>query len=122
MDLPTLKFPPGAHLCAPGDYVVRRTGVGRWELFRVDDLLLAKRLIPLAGDPGTLVPEEHTLDSAAPAYFDEVLLLLTAFESTFDDEPAARRAIDGQALKERAGGLLRPAREFSARDCRTVRR
>jgi hypothetical protein len=116
-----LAFPPGAVVCAPGDYLICRDVVKRWQVYRLEDLLLVKRLVPLPDDPSTLMLEEHARDSMAPAYAEETHLLMTAFEPGFADEPQALQAIDQQALSERATGLLRPAREFPAHDCRVVR-
>jgi hypothetical protein len=90
-------------------------------VYRVDDLLLVKRLLPLSSDPSRLIVEEHAVDSVAPAYVQEVELLVTAFAPDFADEPQAVQAIQRHALTERARGLLRSAREFPASDCRIVR-
>ncbi|HLE57250.1 MAG TPA: hypothetical protein VJB15_09215, partial [Rhodothermia bacterium] len=100
MDQDSIAFPKGAVACAPGDYLVcRRSGAG-WLVYRVEDLLLVKRLLPRLTTPPTLILEEVLLDSKTPAYFNEVQLLLTSFAPQFADETDALRAIDRQALTE----------------------
>lgn len=117
----TLEFPKGSVACAPEDYLVCR-GVGsRWQVYRVEDVLAAKRLVPDPSAPAILLFEEDLLDSMAPAYLGDVLLLLTALGPDFADEAVAKDAIRRQALTERVRGLLRPAREFSTAECRVVR-
>jgi hypothetical protein len=116
-----LTFPEGSAVCAPGDYLIcRRSGAGR-QIYRVDDLLMVKRLVPSLNNHSALMLEEHLLDSMAPAYFNEVQLLLTAFDSNLTDESEVLQAIQLQTLNERAKGLLRAARDFTGPDCRVVR-
>lgn len=117
-----LTFPEGAAVCAAGDYLIRREADKSWRAYRVEDLLAVQRLVPIQTDPSSLMVEEHLLDSMAPAYFNEVQLLLTAFEPAFADEAGASRAIDNQTLTERETGLLRSARAFTPTSCRVVRR
>lgn len=117
----TLEFPKGSVACAPEDYLVCRDVGSRWQVYRVEDILAAKRLIPDPSAPATLLFEEDMLDSMAPAHFGDVLLLLTALGPDFADEAIAKDAIRRGVLTERVRGLLRPAREFSAADCRVVR-
>jgi hypothetical protein len=121
MDQFSITFPNGAVVCAAGDYLICRHSGEGWKVYRVEDLLLVKRLMPLANDPSTLFIEEHMLDSMTPAYFNEVQLLLTAFDPDFADESKALQAIHLQTLTVRAKGLLRLAREFTEPDCRVVR-
>ena len=116
----SIPFPEGALVCAAGDYLIRRRSAGAWRVYRVEDLLLVKRLLPLFNDPSTLLLEEHLRDSVTPAYADEVHLLLTAFDPEFDAEAEASQAVRLKTLTERAKGLLRPAREFTAEACRKV--
>ena len=117
----SLAFPEGAAVCAAGDYLLCRRPGEAWRVYRVEDILTVKRLVPVVDDPSTLMLEEHLLDSVTPAYHEEVQLLLTAFDPTFDDEPEALQAVRQQTLHERERGLLRPARELNAPDCRAVR-
>jgi hypothetical protein len=123
MDASFIRFPKGAVVCAPGDYLLchgRPTGCAGWRVYRVEDLLLVKRLVPVLPDPATLMLEEQVLDSVAPAYFNDVQLLLTAFDPGFADEAEALRAVDRRSLTARATGVLRPAREFAEPECRVV--
>jgi hypothetical protein len=113
----TLGFPEGSIECMPEDYIVRRRSGSRWEVYRVEDILSVKRLVPRSNDPLTLAFEEDLLDSMTPAYFGEVQLLVTAFDPGFTEESAAKEAIQSKALVMRAEGVLRPAREFSRADC-----
>lgn len=120
MDEFSIAFSKGSVVCAGGDYLIcHRAGEG-WKVYRVEDLLLVKRLVPLLTDPPALLIEEQMLDSMTPAYANEVQLLVTVFDSTFDDESAALQAIHDQTLTERSRGLLRPAREFPGSDCRVI--
>jgi hypothetical protein len=120
MDQYSVAFPEGAVVCTPRDYLIcRHLGEG-WQVYRVEDLLMVKRLIPRATDPPTLIIEEHLLDSMAPAYFNEVQLLLTALDPKFAGEQEALQAIYHQTLTERVEGLLRPIREFTEPECRVV--
>ncbi|WP_157237936.1 hypothetical protein [Desulfobacter curvatus] len=92
-----------------------------WQVYRVEDILLVKRLLPVRNDPSTLLIEEHMLDSMTPAYFNEVHLLLTVLDLDFTDESKAIQAIHLQTLNERTRGVLRPASEFTEPDCRVIR-
>jgi hypothetical protein len=103
-----LTFPSGCIECMAGDYLIGQD----WLVFRVDDLLSVSRLVALDTQPITLMAEDTLLDSMTPAYFGEAHLLLTAFDPVFADETAARQAILGNTLVERARGLLRSARDF----------
>jgi len=116
----SVSFPSGSVVCAPGDYVVGRDSRSRWKVYQVEDLLLIKRLIPAVYDPASLLIEEHTLDSIVPAYYNEVQLLLTAYESDFAGESEAVEAIRLRTLAEQVKHLLRPAKEFPASDCRVI--
>jgi hypothetical protein len=120
VDQVSIAFPKGSVVCATGDYLICHHSGEGWKVYRVEDLLLVKRLLPLLNDPSALLVEEHTLDSIAPAYFNEVHLLLTAFDSNFADEAEALQAIQLQTPKERAKRLLRAAREFTEADCRVA--
>lgn len=122
MNLDALAFPPGSVVCAPGDYLICRHSGAGWQVYRVEDLLLVKRLVSCLTTPPTLALEEQLLDSMAPAYFNEVQLLLTSFGASFADEPEALRAVLDRTLTERASGLLRPARTFTEADCRVLLR
>ncbi|MCS6303122.1 MAG: hypothetical protein H8K07_05590 [Nitrospira sp.] len=89
-------------------------------MYRVENIILVKRLLPLLNNPATLLIEEQMLDSMSPVYHNEVQLLLTAFDPIFSNESEAVQAIHLQNLTERVEGLLRLARGFSERDCRVV--
>ena len=115
------QFPPGGIECRPGDHVICREASGRWIVYRVEDLLLVKRLIVPLSAPTSLALEEDLLDSITPAYFREVHLLLTSFDPDFADESAARDAVARQTLTEREHGLLRSAQNFLATTCHVVR-
>lgn len=115
------QFPPGGIECRPGDHVICRAASGRWIVYRVDDVLLVKRLVVRPSTPASLALEEDLLDSITPAYFREVQLLLTSFDPDFADESAASDAIARQALTEREHGLLRSAQNFPATTCRVIR-
>jgi hypothetical protein len=117
----SIAFPKGAVVCAAGNYLICHPSPERWQVYRVEDILLVKRLVPLLDDPSILLIEEHMLDSMSPAYFNEAQLLLTAVDPDFTSEAEALQAIHLQKLTERAKGLLRPAREFTKPDCRVVR-
>lgn len=121
MDQFSIAFPKGAVACAPGDYLICHHSGDGWKVYRVEDILLIKRLVPFLNDPSMLLIEEHMLDSMPPAYFNEVQLLLTEFESNFTDESEALQSIRLQALTERARGLLRAGHDFTETDCRVVR-
>lgn len=117
----SIAFSKGSVVCAPGDYLICHRGEG-WKVYKVEDLLLVKRLVPVLTDPPELLIEEHALDSMTPAYANEVQFLVTLFDSDFDDESAALQAIHQQTLTGRTKGLLRPAREFPELDCQVVHR
>jgi hypothetical protein len=121
MDQFSIAFPKGAVVCAAGDYLICHPSGEGWQVYRVEDILLIKRLVPLLDDPSMLLIEEQMIDSIAPAYFNEVQLLLTVFDPIFADEPEALQALYHQTLAERAKGLLRPAHGFTESDCRVVR-
>ena len=120
MDQFSISFPAGSVVCAAGDYLARHDSDEGWEVFRVEDLLLVKRLLPVLNDPSAMLIEEHMLDSMPPAYADEVQLLLTAFDPNFTDESEALQAIRNQTLTPRVKGLLRSAREFPESECWVV--
>jgi len=122
MDQFCVAFPKGSVVCAAGDYLICCHSGEERKIYRVEDLLLVKRLLPSLNDPSTLLIEEHTLDSMSPAYGSEVQLLLTAVDPEFAGEPTALPAIHLQTPTERAKGLLRPARDFTEPDCTVVRR
>jgi hypothetical protein len=121
MDQFSIAFPEGAVVCAAGDYLICHLSGERWHVYKVKDLLLVKRLVPSLNESSTLLIEEDMLDSMAPAYSNEVQLLLTAVDPDFADESEALQAIHLQKLTERTKGLLRPAREFTEQNCRAVR-
>lgn len=120
MDQFSIAFPRGAVVCTAGDYLICHHLGREWRVYKVEDLLLLKRLIPVDNAPSMLLIEEHLLDSMTPAYFNEVQLLLTAFVAYFTNESEALQAIHRQTLTERTKGLLRPAREFTEPNCRLV--
>lgn len=121
MDQVFVNIPDGSVKCTPGDYLIFHRPDARWQVYRVEDLLLVKRLVAMPADPSALMIEGHALDSVAPAYFNEVHLLLTAFAPDFIGEPEAVQAIHGQTLIEHVKGLLRPSHEFSEPNCRVIR-
>ena len=117
----SVEFPAGAAVCAAGDYLLPRRSAGGSEVYRVDDLVLLKRLVPSLSDPSTLLIEEHTLDSITPAYVNEVHLLLTALDPDVFGAQAALEPVQLQALPEGVKGLLRRAGEFAGAEWRVVR-
>ncbi|SRR6266542_5976084 len=117
MELATYTFPPESVYCEPGDYLLCKMPDGKSVVYRVEDLLLVKRLVRFGTEPSDLVLEEHLLDSVAPAYLGEIHLLLTMFEPSFDAEDAAIDAIRSHQLTETAKGLLRSARDFAKSHC-----
>jgi|SRR5918911_2087022 hypothetical protein len=121
MDQFSFAFPIESVVCATGDYLICHHSGEAWQVYLVEDLLIVKRLVPLLNDPATLMLEEQLLDSMPPAYFNEVQLLVTAFDSNFTDKSEALQAIQLQTLTERAQGLLRAARQFTELDCWVVR-
>jgi hypothetical protein len=114
-------LPPESVECEPGDHLLCRTPDGRLEVYLVEDLLLVKRLVRLAGETPDLVLEELLLDSVAPAYFNEVHLLLTALEPSPGSEEEAVEAVRTGRLTAAAEGLLRSAREFTRSRCQVFR-
>lgn len=117
----SIAFPEGSVVCNAGDYLVCQCSATEWRVYRVEDILLIKRLVPFKQNPSILLIEEHMLDSMTPAYFNEVQLLLTVTASVFADELKALQAIQLQTLDEQTQGVLRPAHEFSESDCRVFR-
>lgn len=115
------RFPQGGVECMSGDYVICGQSGSRWEVYRVEDILLVRRLVARLTTPATLVVEDDLLDSMTPAYFGEVQFLLTVFDPDFAEESAAIEAIQKKALRQRVHGLFRAAREFSKTDCRVFR-
>ena len=75
-----------------------------------------QRLIALADDPRQLVVEGDLLDSVAPRYLAEPYYLLTLFEPVCASEEEARRAVERSVWTRRINGVVRPAREFTARN------
>ena len=117
----TISFPPGAPVCGPGDHLVCPLPSGRWGVYRVEDLLLVERLVPLLPDPSALMREANLLDSMAPAYDGEVHLLLTVADGEFPDASAAEAAVRQGGLADRMAGVLRSARDVSDPACRVIR-
>jgi hypothetical protein len=121
MDSFITAFPEGAVICRRGDYLLRRQQDLRWRVFMVEDLIRLSRLIPESEHSPSLMLEDHLLDSMAPAYQDEVYLLLTAYDETFANDPEARQAIELGIRSPATHGLLRPARDFKQSDCQVIR-
>lgn len=115
-----LTFPPECIECTAGDHLIGRMTEGRWQVYRVDDILAVQRLVPDGGSPPRLIAEADLLDSLKPAYFAEAQLLLSLCGPTFNDENAARQAIEHRALTIQVEGLLRPLHSFLKADCRVV--
>lgn len=113
-------FPAGGVECMAGDYILSPQAPTGWQVCRVDDILAIERLVASATVPVTLTLETTLLDSATPAYFGEVHLLLTVFDPVFADEAAARQAVGQGSLVERMRGLLRRARDFPGDGCKVV--
>ncbi len=116
----SFQFPPGGIECRPGDYIIRREADGRWSVYRVEDVLLVKRLLVRSSTPASLALEEDVLDSMTPAYFREVQLLVTAFAPDFADDAAAMEVVARQTLTEGEHGMLRSAQDFPAATCRVI--
>jgi hypothetical protein len=114
-------FPPESVHCEQGDHLLCETPDGRVVVYRVDDLLLVKRLVRLGNEGSDLVLEELLLDSVAPAYFNEVHLLLTALEPSLSSEEEAVEAIRTHQLTAKAEGLLRSAQDFTKSRCQVFR-
>ena len=95
MDPFAVTFPTGSLVCAAGDFLICRSSANGWRVYRVDDILLIRRLIPALSDPAMLMLEEHMLDSTPPAHFNEVQLVLSIVGAgnivgemgVFDGEP-----------------------------------
>lgn len=81
MDQFSIAFPTGSVICTGRDYLICHQLGRKWKVYKVEDLLLFKRLMPVQNDPSMLLLEEHMLDSMTSAYFNEVQLLLTAILS-----------------------------------------
>lgn len=113
-------FPADSVECKVGDYLLCLQPDTRWHVYRVDDIVAVRRLVPSATSPVTLSPEDTLLDSLAPAYFGAVYLLLTFFDPVSGDEAAARQAIRNKLLGEHLRGLLRSARDFPKDACKVV--
>jgi hypothetical protein len=114
-------LPPESVHCEPGDHLLCRTPDGGLVVYRVEDLLLVKRLVRLGSEGWDLALEEHFLDSMTPAYFNEVHLLLTELEPGLSSEEEAAEAIRTHRLTTRAEGLLRSARDFTRSRCQVFR-
>ncbi len=109
----SIQYPVDTVRCFRGDYVLRRSADGLWEVFLVEDVLCVSRLVRLgSGDSATLTEERALLDSVAPAYHGEIHLLLTSFEPCFATAEQAAAAIGTSRLTARVTGLLRDIREF----------
>ena len=117
MELTTYSFPDSAVQCEPGNYLLCQTPENDLIVYRVRDLLLVKRLIPLKIKPPALVIEDNLLDSVAPTYRDEVHLLLTSFENKFTSQEEAVGAVQKGLLTESTSGLLRNAHDFPRTTC-----
>jgi hypothetical protein len=102
----TLKFPPDAIECRSGDYLLKTIAGSHWQVFRVQELVLISRLIPLSSlDSVELIEEKHALDSVRPWRMDEIHLLITAFSQRFGSEEAAIQAIEDSELGESVSDL-----------------
>jgi hypothetical protein len=119
MDLPISRFPDGAVRCAQGDLLVHTGDDGRFRVSRVDDLVALRRLVPLDAD--TVFEEGSVLDSRAPAYLDEIYLLLTEFGRDHGSADDAREAIAAGALGPGIDGRIRAVRAISAAVTEVVR-
>jgi len=99
------RFPPGALDCRPGDHVIRGSDRA-WGVDRIEDVVALERLLPLGPrDSASLVPQGDLLDSAPPAYLDEVHLLVTVFDDVFSTAEEAAAAVEAGRL----GGVQAPA-------------
>jgi len=107
-----ISFPDGAVECRPGDYIVSQEADGRCRVYRVRDILALERLVPSLTRPMMLTAEPHMLDSMAPAYADEVYLLLDALDPAFGNFDEAVRAVQGGNLGTSMTDILRPAVDF----------
>jgi len=95
--------------------MIRRHADSLWYVYRLEDILSVKRLVPSQTRPMMLIAEEDLLDSMTPAYFAEVQFLVSVFDPGHADESLARQAIQNKAMIKRAQGLLRAARECGLR-------
>lgn len=114
-------FPEGSVMCTAGDYLVCQQSTAEWRVYKVEDILLVVRLVPVENEPSILLIEDHMLDSMPPAYLNEVQLLLTVIAPIFANESNAFQAIRSQTLNEQTKGVLRPAYEFPKSDCQVFR-
>jgi hypothetical protein len=120
MELATYKFPTESINCEPGDYLVCEVQEGKPVIYWVEDLLLVKRLVRLSTESSDLVLEENLLDSVAPAYFNEVYLLLTELEPGVSSEKDVVKAIRTCQLTEKTRGILRNSRYFTKSNCQVI--
>lgn len=107
MELTEYRFPAGAVVCEPGDYLFRDDPEGEPGLLRVEDVVLIRKLYPMqgAGEP-TYFEAESVTDSVGPHYPDEIHLLLTSVDNA---EPPPAPVAEAQALTVTASPIVRAA-------------
>lgn len=108
------KFPSGAVECKTGDYLIVESGARQWTVYKVEDLVLFSRLLPVRFQSGVeLMEERHMLDSQNPAYTDQIFLLLAVYDQRFVSMDEAKAAIRSVAQHNVRTGYYVNVKEFS---------
>jgi hypothetical protein len=109
----TLTFPKDSIEFLQGDYLISQTEDGRWKVFKVNELVLLSRLVPLKFKHGIeLIEEKHTLNSVKPAYWGEIHLLLTVYKIEFSSSDEAIESIKNKKLDSGKSNLCMSIRTF----------
>jgi hypothetical protein len=106
------KLPEKALPCLKGDYVIKEVTVGVWKIFLVTDQVLLSSLAQISPDGSELVERIHFLQNALPPGWEQVFLILTAYDKEYRTELLAISALDKVELGSSVQGLCRPAEFF----------
>jgi len=109
----THSFPKDAIQCRQGDYVISRTTDGKWKVFRIEDVVLLSRLVPLQFPYGLeWVEEKDAMDSARPAGWGEIHLLGKSFVREFATSQEATESIKNKTLGKAISDMCLSVRHF----------
>ena len=118
MEIIDYQFPVGAVVCEQGDYLFCGEPGGEHKLYRVEDLVLIRKLYRMTGEAEpTYFEAERLVDSAGPHYPDEIHLLLMIVDQP---GPLPPPATDEEVLTVTALPIVRAASVMPATRCRNL--
>jgi hypothetical protein len=107
------SFPADSVSCRAGDYVISTTRANVWKVYLVEDLFFMSRLVTTIDSKPLLFAEEIELaDSATPAKWHEIQLLVSEFKREFRTREDATEAVESNTLGDYIHGLCRGVKEF----------